>query len=103
MSRIPTAMTLSTPARYFVMSPSWSLLSTKWSATRDTYVFLDVTQLRCPQVSAPAAGPASSRIGNRLDPTRILVVEDDPDIAELVVRYARKAGYAADHVVSGRD
>jgi len=38
-----------------------------------------------------------------LDPTRILVVEDDPDIAELVVRYARKAGYAADHVVSGRD
>jgi len=38
-----------------------------------------------------------------LDQTRILVVEDDPDIAELVVRYARKAGYAADHVVSGRD
>ena len=38
-----------------------------------------------------------------MDPTRILVVEDDPDIAELVVRYARKAGYAADHVVSGRD
>ena len=38
-----------------------------------------------------------------MDQTRILVVEDDPDIAELVVRYARKAGYAADHVVSGRD
>ena len=36
-------------------------------------------------------------------PTRILVVEDDPDIAELVARYLDRAGYVADVVASGRD
>ena len=36
-------------------------------------------------------------------PTRVLVVEDDPDIAELVTRYLEKAGYAATRVSSGRD
>src|SRR5262245_22732576 len=35
--------------------------------------------------------------------TRILVVEDDPDIAELVDRYLTKAGFATDRVSSGRD
>jgi DNA-binding response OmpR family regulator len=35
--------------------------------------------------------------------TRVLVVEDDPDIAELVTRYLEKAGYAATRVSSGRD
>ncbi len=34
---------------------------------------------------------------------RVLVVEDDPDIAELVVRYLEKAGYVANRVSSGRD
>jgi DNA-binding response OmpR family regulator len=34
-------------------------------------------------------------------PTRILVVEDDPDIATLVARYLEKAGFAADVVSSG--
>ena len=34
---------------------------------------------------------------------RVLVVEDDPDIAELVARYLEKAGYAATRVSSGRD
>ncbi len=36
-------------------------------------------------------------------PTRILIVEDDPDIAHLVVRYLEKAGFSTEHVVSGRD
>jgi len=36
-------------------------------------------------------------------PARILVVEDDPDIAELVVRYLEKAGYVADRVASGAE
>lgn len=35
--------------------------------------------------------------------TRILVVEDDPDIAALVRRYLEKAGYAVDTLASGRD
>lgn len=35
--------------------------------------------------------------------TRILVVEDDPDIAALVRRYLEKAGYAVDMLASGRD
>src|ERR1700676_2528709 len=35
--------------------------------------------------------------------TRVLVVEDDPDIAELVARYLEKAGYTATRVSSERD
>ncbi len=36
-------------------------------------------------------------------PTRILVVEDDQDIAQLVARYLQKAGFAADVLASGRE
>ena len=36
-------------------------------------------------------------------PARILVVEDDPDIAELVVRYLDKAGFVSERVASGRE
>jgi two-component system alkaline phosphatase synthesis response regulator PhoP len=36
-------------------------------------------------------------------PTRILVVEDDPDIAELVARYLGKAGFSIEMISSGRD
>jgi DNA-binding response OmpR family regulator len=35
-------------------------------------------------------------------PTRILVVEDDPDIAELIVRYLEKAEFVVDRVANGR-
>lgn len=35
--------------------------------------------------------------------TRILVVEDDRDIGELVTRYLEKAGYLVEHVTSGRE
>jgi two-component system alkaline phosphatase synthesis response regulator PhoP len=34
---------------------------------------------------------------------RILVVEDDPDIAALVTRYLDKAGFVSERVASGRD
>ena len=33
----------------------------------------------------------------------VLIVEDDPDIAELVARYLDKAGFASEREVSGRD
>ena len=36
-------------------------------------------------------------------PARILVVEDDPDIAHLVARYLDKAGYVTEILSSGRD
>src|SRR3977135_3821468 len=36
-------------------------------------------------------------------PTRILVVEDDPDIAALVARYLDKAGFVTECAASGRD
>jgi DNA-binding response OmpR family regulator len=36
-------------------------------------------------------------------PTRILIVEDDPDIAQLVARYLDKAGYVTERVTTGRD
>jgi DNA-binding response OmpR family regulator len=35
--------------------------------------------------------------------TRILIVEDDPDIAQLVARYLDKAGFVTERAVSGRD
>lgn len=35
--------------------------------------------------------------------TRILVVEDDPDIAALVSRYLQKAGYTVDMLANGRE
>jgi DNA-binding response OmpR family regulator len=35
--------------------------------------------------------------------TQILIVEDDPDIAELVARYLHKAGYTTSRAASGRD
>ena len=36
-------------------------------------------------------------------PTRILIVEDDPDIAELVARFLDKAGFVTDRAASGRE
>ena len=36
-------------------------------------------------------------------PARILVVEDDPDIAELVTRYLDKAGFVSERAASGRE
>lgn len=35
--------------------------------------------------------------------TRVLVVEDDPDIARVLVNYLRHAGYEAEHVADGRE
>ncbi len=35
--------------------------------------------------------------------SRILVAEDDPDIASLLAHYLQKAGFEADVVSSGRD
>jgi len=35
--------------------------------------------------------------------TRILIVEDDPDIAQLVAHYLAKAGYTTERIASGRD
>jgi two-component system, OmpR family, alkaline phosphatase synthesis response regulator PhoP len=35
--------------------------------------------------------------------TRIMVVEDDPDIADLVVRYLDKAGFVTERAANGRD
>jgi DNA-binding response OmpR family regulator len=34
---------------------------------------------------------------------RVLVIEDDPDIAELIHRYLHKAGFDVDVLTSGRD
>ena len=39
---------------------------------------------------------------NRMTP-RILIVEDDPDIAQLVVRYLDKGGFTTELTASGRD
>jgi two-component system alkaline phosphatase synthesis response regulator PhoP len=36
-------------------------------------------------------------------PTRVLIVEDDPDIADLVARYLDKAGFVPERAATGRD
>ena len=41
--------------------------------------------------------------GRMVAMTRILVVEDDPDIGELVARYLDKAGFMAERAASGRE
>src|SRR5438034_3506548 len=35
--------------------------------------------------------------------TRVLIVEDDPDIAELVARYLDKAGFTTERAASGKE
>ena len=35
--------------------------------------------------------------------SRVLIVEDDPDIAQLVAHYLEKAGYLTDHVANGQE
>jgi DNA-binding response OmpR family regulator len=35
--------------------------------------------------------------------SRVLIVEDDPDIAQLVAHYLEKAGFTTDRVTNGRD
>jgi CheY-like chemotaxis protein len=55
-----------------------------------------------------AAPPAIRRLKEPADriagmAARILVVEDDPDIAALVTRYLDKAGFVSERVASGRD
>jgi CheY-like chemotaxis protein len=35
--------------------------------------------------------------------TRILIVEDDPDIAELVARYLERAGFQTERAANGRE
>jgi len=45
-------------------------------------------------------------IAGRIEPLatpHVLIVEDDPDIAQLVARYLEKAGFTAERAVNGRD
>ena len=48
------------------------------------------------------AGPASSIGGAGAAPHRVLVVDDDATVAEVVLSYLRKAGIAAAHTADGR-
>jgi two-component system, OmpR family, alkaline phosphatase synthesis response regulator PhoP len=55
--------------------------------------------------SAVSAYPTGCRYAARIVAmaARILVVEDDPDIAALVTRYLDKAGFISDRAASGRE
>src|SRR5947209_7637639 len=57
-----------------------------------------VARSRC-----PLQGSSMHSIRMSTMPARILVVEDDQDIAQLVARYLDKAGYATEIATSGRD
>src|SRR3954469_10143721 len=45
----------------------------------------------------------SSNLGTMCPVTRVLVVEDDPDIAQLVAHYLGKSGFSVDLLTNGRD
>src|SRR3954469_5521026 len=45
----------------------------------------------------------SSNLGTMCPVTRVLVVEDDPDIAQLVAHYLEKSGFSVDLLANGRD
>jgi DNA-binding response OmpR family regulator len=62
--------------------------------------FLSAVRSSCP-LKRPPATPA--RVQSPELVTRILIVEDDHDIAELVARYLRKAGFSAETLSSGAD
>src|SRR5262245_52191395 len=51
----------------------------------------------------PPPNPQPPTPTRMLPVTRVLVVEDDPDIAQLVVHYLGKAGFTAETVSSGRE
>ena len=51
-----------------------------------------------PDAQPPVPGPSSAAGGDR-----VLVVEDDLDIAELVAHHLRKAGYASEILTSGSE
>src|SRR5215831_20605234 len=52
------------------------------------------------RITNPESRVARRRIGPT--PMRILLVEDDPDIAELIVRYLEKAEYSVERASNGR-
>ena len=55
-------------------------------------------------VVAPAVRAAGHRWpAPNLDMSQLLVVEDDPDIAALIVRYLERAGHRVDTLASGSD
>jgi len=53
--------------------------------------------------SSPLSDPSTVPLKWLLMTPRVLVVEDDRDIAELVGRYLDKAGFTTDLIASGRD
>jgi DNA-binding response OmpR family regulator len=56
------------------------------------------------QISAKWQNPLSSKqLNYSAFMARILVVEDDPDIAELIVHYLEKAGHSTERLSSGSD
>src|SRR5205085_1527272 len=55
------------------------------------------------ELSSVQGSAAPFGIKLTLDVTRILIIEDDPDIAELVRRYLEKAGFEIEVMASGRD
>ncbi|WP_030071088.1 response regulator transcription factor [Streptomyces natalensis] len=54
-----------------------------------------------PSAAAPAAPPPSAQIPPHGPPRRVLVVEDDPTVAEVVTGYLARAGYAIEHAADG--
>src|SRR5258707_1005603 len=59
------------------------------------------TRSRLPQSSLRLSGP-SYYLSTPLMP-RVLVVEDDPDIADLIRRYLQRGGFEVDVRASGRE
>src|SRR5919198_2912426 len=103
MSSTPMAMTVRTAARNSLMK-SPPLAGNRPSAvpTRSAIfseAFRPVYTVAWPQKESAVFHPGRmSAMG-----ARILIVEDDPDIADLITRFLDKAGFTTERAGSGRD
>src|SRR5882672_8178846 len=107
MSRTPTAMTLRTDARNALMTLT---SAAGHQSERGANVFNCISAMISTnyredysRADLDTAQPYSPPVEWSRMSTRILIVEDDPDIAELVAHYLGKAGYTTERIVSGRD
>src|SRR5205809_5902599 len=103
----PTAMTLSTAAKKVLITHLRFLRDTTTNPGAMSLIGICRVVAVCCTRSSTARCPlcGSSAVTRRMIQvaTRVLVVEDDADIAELVARYLDKAGFSSEREVSGRE
>src|SRR5437867_3296965 len=105
MARTPIAITVRMLARNAFMTPPPHALrpSTMPTSSLDSSKDFNSLHGRYGWGDLVGGHAPSSPVELTAMSSRILIVEDDPDIAQLVARYLDKAGFTTDRAASGRD